>query len=128
MRFLCSFREADLIEPVTFLLGGDVIVFRDRSGAILATRNQCRHRGGRFKYSGTCVLTCQNHGWQLDVSKMEYVNPISGITQDRLIVEKCTDGALAVFEVLEPGPWEIDPGPVLPLSPGEFVARFYANA
>ena len=127
-RLVCTLREVDLTGPVTFLADPDVLVYRDGAGGLRATRNRCRHKGGRFGKGGGCVLTCANHGWRLDLSRMEYVNPVGGIAQEELLVERGPDGTWSLFDVLPPLPWATDPRPSQPLAPGELTVRFYAHA
>jgi phenylpropionate dioxygenase-like ring-hydroxylating dioxygenase large terminal subunit len=61
---------------VTFDLGPEsVVVLRDKTGAIRAYHNVCRHRGMRiFDGAGSCpgTITCPYHGWtyQYDGSLM----------------------------------------------------------
>lgn len=122
-----SFRESDLVGDVTFLAERQFIVHKDEAGSITATKNRCKHAAGDFSNQEGCILTCSNHGWRLDVSKMEYANPI-GIKQDQLIVERKEDGTIHLFEEPTIKYWETDPRPEEALADSEFTVRFYSQA
>ena len=124
---LFAFKDADLVSEVTFFADRQIIVHKDEAGEITATKNRCKHTGGAFEKQDGCILTCSNHGWRLDVSSMQYVNPI-GVKQDELIVERTEDGTIQLFEVPAPRYWEADPRPEEPLVASEFTMRFYAQA
>ena len=124
---VASFRLEDLRGEVTFLENGQFIVHQGQNGHITATRNRCRHNLGKFQRSEGCVLTCPNHGWQIDVSTMEYVNPV-GIAQDQLTVDIADDGTVILFEALPARPWELDPVSVMDLEESELTVRFYSHA
>lgn len=126
-----AFKLTDLQGDITFLGAGDFIVYRNPdTGELHAIRNKCRHQGGRFlKKEGGCVLTCGNHGWCLDVSRMLYTQPTGiRITQDEFLVEVTDDGTVRLFEAPSDHPWDIDPVEKLQLAGYEFTIRFYAHA
>jgi nitrite reductase/ring-hydroxylating ferredoxin subunit len=50
------------------VLGEDIVLFRDRGGAVYALSDRCPHRGARLSqgkclYPGTGTLSCPYHGW-----------------------------------------------------------------
>lgn len=127
-KLLATVQEAELAVGVNFVNDGALIVYKDSHGRTRATRNRCRHQSGRFKPEAGCVLTCPNHGWRLDVSRMEYVNPEGGVTQEELQVEKTPDGAIYLFERRPASPWDVNEMLRQPLRVGELTLRFYAHA
>ena len=127
-RLVFSFHVNDLDGVVTFLDDGNIILHRDGRGKITATRNRCKHQNGRFPKGSGCVLTCPNHGWELDVSTMQYLNPRGNLLQEQLLVEVDNDGKVQLFEIATPEPWGLDSRPEEPLHESEFTIRFYAHA
>jgi phenylpropionate dioxygenase-like ring-hydroxylating dioxygenase large terminal subunit len=77
--WLCVGREEDVGEPGTYLLvraaGESVAIIRDRSGAVNAFHNVCRHRGSTLldepadgSGSGKLVrIQCPYHAWVYDL-------------------------------------------------------------
>jgi CMP-N-acetylneuraminate monooxygenase len=124
---ICTFDVRELSGEVTFLSDGSIILHKDAQERISATYNRCRHRNGQFPMEKGCVLTCPNHGWQLDVSKMQYVNP-SGLSQQQLLVEVDEDGKGRILEIATTKPWEVDSRPEESLSASEFTVKFYSHA
>lgn len=108
---------------------GQIIAFLDSTGSVRASRNQCRHERGRFQRNvldGKC-LKCPNHGWILDLERMEYINPSGGIRQDTLHIER--DGeSLLFFEDSPNLPWKAGARTKSSLSPGELTVKFYSHA
>jgi CMP-N-acetylneuraminate monooxygenase len=125
---ILEFPLEDLDKEVTFMDGGSIIVHKDGDGNITATRNRCRHQNGRFLEQSGCVLICPNHGWSLDVSSMEYVNPLGMRKQDQLKVEIDDRGIVGISETDSPKPWEVGKKDPEILSQSEFTIRFYAHA
>jgi Rieske 2Fe-2S family protein len=72
--WLCVGREEDVPEPGSYMLAGlaneSAIVMRDRTGALRAMSNVCRHRGSTIldAPSGRAVrLQCPYHAWVYDL-------------------------------------------------------------
>jgi len=74
--WLCVGREAELADTGTYLLaragGESVIVLRDRSGALRAFNNVCRHRGSTLLDEPTDTsrlvrIQCPYHAWIYDL-------------------------------------------------------------
>jgi len=59
---------ADQPHAVT-LLGEDVVLWRDGSGAVRAMKDQCPHRGAKLSMGRVenGRLECGYHGWQFEV-------------------------------------------------------------
>ena len=54
---------------------------------IKAILNSCKHEGGRFiKGNDEGTLICPRHGWILNLSRMEYTNPVE-VFQNTLRIE-----------------------------------------
>lgn len=89
----------ELKPGVNFLDEGKIIVYKDATGKMMATKNRCKHQGGSFHKTNDCTLTCSRHGWQLDPSTMTYLVPTGGkINQEQLIAEVTSDGKIQIFE------------------------------
>lgn len=125
-------------KQVLFLADKSVIVYRNEAGIVRACFNRCKHRSGRFippsphNQGESCVLTCANHGWKLDLAQMRYVEPLGKLYQPELEVEPlppCNGKTrINLYENNQPLPWEIDPIEQQSLVEGEFTARFYSHA
>ena len=112
---------------VNFIRNGDIIVYRGQTGELRATRNRCRHQGGRFKGDGSCTVTCPHHTWRLNLSTMQYLNPTGGGRQEELGIEITGDRVL-IYERTVDRPWESPRMRRDDLSPGELTVRFYTHA
>ena len=120
---------AALTAGVNWVCEREFLVFLDAGGQLRATRNSCRHQQGRFGDKDGCIVTCARHGWQLDLSRMVYVNPTNEQTQPELRVERVGD-QLELYEPVGRPPWETGPplGPPQALTAGELTFRFLAHA
>jgi CMP-N-acetylneuraminate monooxygenase len=127
-RLVLKFRRIDLVDQVTLLDDGNIIVYKSDQGVIRAARNRCIHQGGRFASPDGCFLTCRNHGWRLDASDMRYVNPAGQLRLPELLVEETESGDVSLLESVDPQPWETDRREPRALEPSEFTIRFYAHA
>ncbi len=94
------------------------------------TWNRCKHEGGNFVPSTeekSCILTCQNHGWQLNAETMTYINPQGCLKQEQLEVEYSKNDTLLIYEREQPTPW-CDEEIKKPLQKGELTVEFYSHA
>jgi CMP-N-acetylneuraminate monooxygenase len=112
-----------------------LIVFKavDKLGAVTwsACFNKCRHNGGTFvaDIEDSAVVTCAYHGWQLDCSTMEYVNPPDCVKQDPLIVEFDDDSnVMNIFIQVQSKPWLINRRQKQVIKPGEFGVTYFSHA
>src|SRR6185503_4542503 len=93
---------------------------------VRATRNVCRHQGGRFRRFDGNRVQCTRHGWVLDCAVMRYTNPPEVLTQDELRIVPRPDGSWALFADRPSEPWGIAEKQAL--APGELTIRFMAHA
>jgi CMP-N-acetylneuraminate monooxygenase len=127
MVVVASIRRDELTPGAHVVASGSVIVWVNENGDVRATRNRCGHQGAKFGSASGCILTCSHHGWQLDLSKMVYINPTSGQVQPELKVEWTSDDTLNVVEEEVDLPWASSQTAGL-LYPGELTIRFLAHA
>ena len=78
-------KYAEIPEGIT--IRNNYILYKSNQ-KIKAILNRCKHEGGRFiKGDDEGTLICPRHGWNLDLSKMEYTNPV-GVFQETLRIEQ----------------------------------------
>ena len=78
-------KYAEIPEGIT--IRSNYILYKSNQ-KIKAILNRCKHEGGRFiKGDDEGTLICPRHGWNLDLSIMEYTNPV-GVFQDTLRIEQ----------------------------------------
>jgi CMP-N-acetylneuraminate monooxygenase len=113
-----------LVEGVN-LIGTQFLVYKD-GPIVRATRNVCRHQGGRFRRLDRNRVQCTRHGWILDCAMMRYTNPPEILAQDELRIVPRPDGSWALFADRPPEPWGVAEKEAL--VPGELTIRFMAHA
>jgi len=130
MKKLLELNLDDIKVGLSFYAKRTVIVYRGEQNQVRALKNICRHQGGQFAAvdAHSCNLRCPNHGWQLDVSKMEYTNPSGGLKHVELPVEVSSTGVVSVFELPQIKPWEVNLRPRTAIKAQELVMRFYSHA
>jgi CMP-N-acetylneuraminate monooxygenase len=130
-KLLIEISKTDIPLGISFHCQKTIIIFRSDEDKFRATRNICRHQGGRFVHFNTgkkCYLKCPNHDWSLNAETMTYENPSNGLKQDELILE-VRDKSLAIFEDPPNRPWENFGGMQrTSLQRNEFEIKFYAHA
>eukprot|EP00455_Lapot_gusevi_P043240 TRINITY_DN522_c0_g2_i4.p1 TRINITY_DN522_c0_g2~~TRINITY_DN522_c0_g2_i4.p1 ORF type:complete len:647 (+),score=248.51 TRINITY_DN522_c0_g2_i4:80-1942(+) len=111
-----------------------VIVFKKAEAngtfSYVACRNVCRHNAGSFvrDIEDSPIVTCSYHGWKLDCSTLNYVDPPDCLKQDGLLVEPQPDGSINFCELEQVHPWEVDPRPRLAIQPGELTVTYLSHA
>jgi Rieske 2Fe-2S family protein len=83
-RWICVGLAADIPEPGNYMLaevaGDNLIVVRDRTGAIRAFHNVCRHRGTRLCENSSGMfgkhIVCPYHAWAYDLDGRLAAAPI----------------------------------------------------
>jgi CMP-N-acetylneuraminate monooxygenase len=115
---------AQLKEGVN-LIGTQFLVFKGQDGP-RATRNICRHQGGRFRKLNGNRVECSRHGWVLDCAMMRYTNPPDILSQDELRIEQRASGDWALWSSQPHEPWG-EPTP-LPLAKAEYTIQYMAHA
>ena len=131
MNKLLELQIEDIKAGVSFHAKRTVILFRDDDGTIKALKNVCRHQAGQFAQvpgGKPCQLRCPNHGWTLDLKKMEYVNPAGGLKHSQLTVDIAATGVVSVYEPAPRKYWERDAKPVRQIQGGELELTFYSHA
>jgi nitrite reductase/ring-hydroxylating ferredoxin subunit len=80
------------------ILGEDLVVFRDRSGAVGLLELYCAHRGTSLEFGLVCDkgLRCCYHGWRFDVDGRIIETP--GEPPDSTLKERLYHGAYPVQE------------------------------
>jgi len=117
----------ELKPGVQFKAGGEILVYcNENLTEIRATRNRCRHNGGKFNPREGCVAKCSSHGWELDCRTMTYVNPQGGLPQPELEVELTASG-ITIREGTSETRVPVK-GEKQPLEPGQLRLRFLAHA
>ena len=118
---------SELSPGVHFVGRREVVLWLGADGSARAAFNRCRHQGGRFGAPEGCRVRCPWHGWELDVSRMTYTNPIGGTLQPELIVER-TGSVLRLLEDVPDAAWQAEPRPPEPLAPGELDVAYFTHA
>jgi len=113
---------------IHFLNNRNVVVYCAPDGTLRATLNRCRHEGGGFRPTHTCVLTCPHHGWQLNLSTMEYINPIGALKQAELDIDYSDTEKVSFFSTITPLPWDVSPMVKQKLQDAELMVRYFAHA
>ena len=140
LRFVLNFSEDSMSEVifsiqrsqirlgVNFVNSRKIILYWDGNSTFKATRNRCKHQGGKFlapEVKDSCVVRCPNHDWKLNVASMLFENPAGGLRADELLVElvgdriEIVDSDSSVFNELRVA---------ANLTPGELELKFYAHA
>ncbi len=96
--FLLSSELADLPLAVK-LLGEDLVVFRDKSGAVGLMHKHCAHRGASLEYGVIAEhgIMCCYHGWHFDIDGTILSTPAE--PPSTKICEKFVQGAYPVREM-----------------------------
>ena len=115
-----------------------VIVIKDEAAdyGMVVMLDQCAHQGARFNQDiedgpdGSCVITCPNHRWRLDLCSRQYVTPDEGPMQGTLELSpiESRPGCYDVYQFTPPDPWAPLGTPQAGLRRGEFSLEFVAHA